>query len=71
MRQTFCEENGAFRFYVEELGLYRVELISMVDCPVCFTTTNPIEVVLLPGPDDLPQSYRNAVFGAVCGECID
>jgi len=64
-----CDEVGGFRFIVDEVGLYRVRLESLVDCPVCYTTPNPLEVLLTPGPDGRPESFGQAVFGGYCGEC--
>jgi hypothetical protein len=62
-------EVGAFRFVVDEVGLYQLMLESLVDCPVCYTTPNPLEVLLTPGPDGRPVSFGQAVFGGYCGEC--
>jgi hypothetical protein len=64
-----CEDNGAFRFPVYEPGLYRLRLESLVDCIVCFTTANPLEVMLVPDPDGRPESFGMAVFGAICAPC--
>lgn len=66
---SHCDEAGAFRFFVDDVGLFRLQLESLVDCPVCFTTPNPLEVVLTPGFEGQPQSFGQALFGAVCGAC--
>ena len=66
---AYCDETGAFRFIVGEPGLYRLTLESLVDCIVCFTTPNPLEVLLVAGPDGKPESFETAVFGAICGVC--
>ena len=66
---AYCDESGSFRFLVAEPGLYRLELESLIDCIVCFTTPNPLEVLLPPGPDGHPESFEMAVFGAICGPC--
>jgi hypothetical protein len=68
-RMQMLAENGSFEFAVTDVGLYRLRLESMVDCPTCITTTNPLEVVLVPGADGRPASFRMAVFGAIYGPC--
>ena len=69
MQLANVDEVGAFRFMVDDVGLYRLRLESLVDCPVCYTTPNPLEVLLTPGPDGRPESFGQAVFGGYCGEC--
>lgn len=69
MHIASLDEVGAFRFIVDEVGLYQLRLESLVDCPVCYTTPNPLEVLLTPAPDGRPVSFGQAVFGGYCGEC--
>jgi hypothetical protein len=68
---AFCGDNGAFRFIVDQPGLYRLRLESLVDCIVCFTTPNPLEVMIVEEPDGTLRSFESAVFGAICGACLD
>lgn len=66
---AFCDEVGGFRFIVDQPGLYRLRLESLVDCIICFTTPNPLEVMIVEGEDGALVSFENVVFGAICGAC--
>ena len=51
---------------VDMPGLYTARWISpptLGFAPVCLTTPNPLQVLLTPGPDGLPTSFREANFG--------
>ena len=51
---------------VDAPGLYTARWISpptLDFAPVCLTTPNPLQILLTPGPDGLPQSFRQANFG--------
>lgn len=68
---AYCDENGAFTFIVGQPGLYQLRLESLVDCIVCFTTPNPLEVLIVEEPDGTLRSFEQAVFGAICGACFE
>jgi hypothetical protein len=68
---AYCDDVGGFRFIVDQPGLYRLRLESLVDCIVCFTTPNPLEVMLVAGPDGTLDSFGMAIFGAICGACFE
>lgn len=68
---AYCDENGAFRFIVGQPGLYRLRLEALVDCIMCFTTPNPLEVLIVEEPDGTLRSFEQAVFGAICGPCFE
>lgn len=65
------DAGGGFRFWVDQPGLYQLRLESIVDCIVCFTTPNPLEVLLPEAEDGAPESFWGARFGAICGPCVD
>jgi hypothetical protein len=51
---------------VDMAGLYSVQWIhppTLGFAPVCLTTPSPLQVLLTPGPDGLPTSFREANFG--------
>jgi hypothetical protein len=62
---------GGYRFPAYESGLYNLTFHGLVDCPICVTTPNPLEVLLFQGPNGLLQSFHGADFGAVCGLCLE
>jgi hypothetical protein len=64
-------QNGRYGFPAREPGLYELTFESLVDCLICVTTPNPLQVVLPPGPGSIPMSFPHADFGAVCGPCWD
>lgn len=64
-------DSGFFRFRVEQPGLYHLRLEILLDCVFCFTTPNPVEVLLPPATDGAPESYWSVEFGIVCGACQD
>jgi hypothetical protein len=54
-------------------GLYTVRWISPPTAgilPICLTTPNPLQVFMTPGPDGLPDSFRDADFGIDPEPCI-
>jgi len=60
--------DGRYAFPIHETGLYTLTGYpppTASIAPVRFTTPNPLEVVILPGPGGLPQSYLEANFGLV------
>ncbi len=58
--------DGHYSVTVREPGLYNLWATPPPTfAPVEPTTSNPLEVVLLPGPDGLPQSFLHADFGWV------
>jgi len=73
VRPAPVRSDGGYRLRVERPGLYRVTCgPSRLDCcPICVTTQNPLEVVLVAGPEGTPQSYEGADFGVVPGTCDD
>jgi hypothetical protein len=70
---TGPDENGLYRVRVTESGLHRVMFTSMLECVACYceTTPNPLEVLLVPGPDGEPRSFEQADFGIYPGPCGD
>lgn len=55
---------GHYAFAIESAGLYTLRYGSRLDWPAeCFTTPNPLEVLVVPGPDSQPQSIDGADFG--------
>jgi hypothetical protein len=65
--------DGRYAMPVELPGLYRLQLFLLdmgpttSPIPVEFTTPNPLEVLLVPGPDGVPLSYLDANFGVFFG----
>ncbi|MBT8401117.1 MAG: hypothetical protein KJO98_11620 [Rhodothermia bacterium] len=58
--------DGTYSIGVREPGLYNLWAVPPPTfAPVEPTTSNPLEVVLLPGPNGLPQSFLHADFGWV------
>jgi len=59
------DADGHYALTVESAGLYRVrcEMEWMAPFLLCFTTPNPREVLLTPGPDGRPASFLDAHFG--------
>jgi hypothetical protein len=59
--------DGRYRFPVEETGLYSLKYIPPPTlapfAPIIITTPNPLEVLMTPGLDGLPQDYLDANFG--------
>jgi hypothetical protein len=59
--------NGRFGFPVDQPGLYTLTYIpppTMAPfAALIFTTPNPLEVFMAPGPDRLPQAFHDANFG--------
>ena len=67
--ETEPREGGRYAFRVDRPGLYRVEFIVLIEPVYCVTTSNPLEVLLTPGPDGGPRSFENADFGFAFGPC--
>ncbi len=59
------DEDGWWALPVDSAGLYQVrcDLMWAVPWLPCWTTPNPREVLLLPGPDGTPQGFEQAHFG--------
>ena len=57
--------DGHYSFPVEMPGLYSLHFDPMIDtfAPIGFSTPNPLEVLLVPGPDGQPGSFLDANFG--------
>lgn len=74
-RRTSPAEDGTYRLPIDDVGFHRLTFFATIRCPgrctVCVTTPNPLEVMILPGPDGRPQSFHGADFGAVIGPCVD
>ncbi len=81
---THAGPDGRYTFPVESPGLYSLRYASILrdDEPdpmpphppmprilVCVTTPNPLEVILVAGPDGEPVSFDNANFGVAPGPC--
>jgi len=62
-------EAGRYRIPVESPGLYTLRYARRGgDGELCFTTPNPLSVVLPPGDDGGPTGYDGADFGVIrCG----
>jgi hypothetical protein len=69
MAEAHPDTLGVYRVPASEPGLYRLHFVSQVDCPLCVTTPDPLEVVLTPGPDGVPRPFHQAHFGLYCGPC--
>jgi len=56
---------GHYSLPVEDAGLYQLHFDPMIDTfvPIGFSTPNPLEVLLTPGPDGRPNSFLHANFG--------
>ncbi|RKZ13562.1 hypothetical protein DRQ53_08520 [bacterium] len=67
------DETGFYSVRVTDPGLHRVMFTSFLDCVncICETTPNPLEVLLVPGPDGEPHSFESADFGIYPGPCGD
>ncbi len=63
--QTMVQPDGRFALPVEESGLYQLHFHPMVETilPVGFSTPNPLEILLVPGPNRQPNSFLEANFG--------
>lgn len=63
--------DGRYVATAEQPGLYTLEFNPFLDNgPLgCFTTPNPLEVVLAPGPGGGAQSFHHADFGIRPGSC--
>jgi len=65
-RTVAVDADGRYSVSVSEPGLYNLWATPPPTfAPVELSTSNPLEVVLLPGPDGLPQSFLHADFGWV------
>lgn len=66
-------EDGRWAVPVSEAGLYQARWISPPTfgfAPVCLTTPSPIQILLTPGPDGRPRSFRSANFGVDPQPCL-
>ncbi len=71
--RTRPDQAGWWQLPVQVTGLYTVRWIAPPTAsilPVCLTTPNPLQVILTPGPDALPRSFREAHFGIDPLPCI-
>jgi len=59
------DERGRYRLELEATGLYTVTADPGVDCPVLYTTPNPLEVLIVPDDEGNPQGFVHAHFGMV------
>lgn len=60
------DPEGHWALPVETAGLYRLQCNlawMMPPWDPCFTTPNPLDVLLTPGPDGLPHGFDEANFG--------
>ena len=65
---VWLDESGHYAVPIQAAGLYRVYFDPMIDSagyivPIGFSTPNPLEVLITPGPDGQPQSFLDANFG--------
>lgn len=66
-------DDGRWSVPVSEPGLVRARWISPPTfgfAPVCLTTPNPLQVMLVAGADGRPQSFRHADFGIDPRPCV-
>lgn len=76
---VLARHDGSYSVPVQVPGLYTVivQYAALCQCQPpdccssCVTTRNPLELVLLPGPDGRLQSYTGADFGVAHGACDD
>ncbi|RKZ10635.1 hypothetical protein DRQ53_10735 [bacterium] len=71
--RTQPNEDGWWGLPAQAAGLYSVRWVAPPTAsilPVCLTTPNPLQVILTPGPDGLPRSFREAHFGIDPLPCI-
>jgi len=77
--------DGRYRFALDAVGLYQLLYFSVLrdgepqpdPTPpphdprilVCVTTPNPLEVLVVAGPDGQPMSFEHADFGVAPGPC--
>lgn len=63
--RTYCDDQGTYSFPVHQSSLYTLTFDPLIDTliPIFFTTPYPLQVLLTPGPDGLPNSYLEAHFG--------
>jgi hypothetical protein len=64
-KTTTSDATGYYRFLLDQTGLHTLRADPGVDCPVLFTTPNPLEVLVVPDADGGPQPYGHADFGLV------
>lgn len=68
---VFTDPDGHYAFPVFDAGLHTLHCFPVwgpetpPELPWQFTTPNPLSVILVPGPDDLPEGFHDAHFGAV------
>ncbi len=65
--------DGAWRVPIEEPGLYAAELLlppTLQFAPVCFTTPNPLHVLVPPMADGTVSSFLHADFGIDPEPCL-
>jgi hypothetical protein len=62
-------EDGAYAVPVTQPGLYNLLYNPLVRCrcEVAFTTPNPVQALLPPGANGLPESFLDADFGVFIG----
>jgi hypothetical protein len=58
--------DGRYAYPLHVAGLHRVEFIPLFDtfAPLAFSTPNPRNVLITPGPDGVLRGFRDAHFGA-------
>jgi hypothetical protein len=66
-------EDGTWSVRIESPGIHVARWISpptMGFAPVCLTTPNPLQVLITPGPNDLPSGFTRAHFGVDPEPCL-
>ena len=68
--RAHTDEDGHYAFHVESVGLYSLEAGIVFGMPPFppWTTPNPREVLLTPGPDGAPNSFLEAHFGMAASD---
>lgn len=71
-REAGVDRSGRYAFRVEAPGLYTVAYGTPFGAPMeCFTTPNPLQIILVAGEDGRVRSIDDADFGVKPGPCSD
>ena len=66
-------ESGAWSVPTDTPGIHVARWISppvASPLPICLTTPNPLQIMMTPAPDGLPNSFREADFGIDPEPCM-
>ena len=73
MESTRTDDFGRWRLPLTETGIHRVTWLpppTLQFAPLCLTTPNPLQVVIVAGADGGPRSFLDADFGIDPEPCL-